>query len=158
MPAEVKFDVAVEQFRALGIMNTTVTMTPASTDPTLEKVAKLDGSYYIQVKKKPTGHKDDKAPEIKLTFVLNDARYLFAGIVFSKRSAMPFQPISVADPNVRGKGSFPSVEITTPAPGVSQMTVTNMRDQKASFDYSIILQDVESGLIGCIDPEIVNEN
>ena len=157
MPAEVRFDVEVEQFRPLGLMNTTIRMTEGTANA--KTIAELVGSYYIKVKKKPTNHPEDTNPDVLLlTFVLTDKKHLFSGVVFSKRKAKPNDPpLPANDTNFRGKAAFPEFKITTTGAGFSQMIITNTRDQKASFDYSIIIQEISSGEIGCIDPEIENE-
>jgi hypothetical protein len=86
--------------------------------------------------------------QIQITYQLPDPRYVLLGIAFNP-------------PTTGGVGrkEFPLVSLNREA-ACSQMFVTDMCLEKyngTSFDYVILVQEVASGNIGLIDPDIETE-
>lgn len=136
------FHIEVIKFRPLGsVMTTTIKMNRI--DETAEPTIKTEGDYVIEV-----GLSDaSDSSEVLLQFVMDSTKHLLLGIAFSNKE--------FAGPNNVGQEEFPRVDIDT----VDQhrvMTVTNKRSTKASYDYIILLQEVATGQIGIIDPEVRN--
>ena len=84
---------------------------------------------------------------VKINYVLNDARYVLLGIAFN--------------PNGPGAGrqEFPKVTLTRSLAN-SQMVVDDsslQAFQGVDYTYVILVQEVKTGSIGLIDPDIENE-
>jgi hypothetical protein len=93
---------------------------------------------------------------VQLFFVLADTRYVLLGVAFKS----PTNPASV------GRQDFPGIVINrNPSGGQQQPTESVMLVEETyggsstpvSFNYVILVQEVASGNIGVIDPEIETE-
>lgn len=86
---------------------------------------------------------------VRLVFQLTDPAYVLLGLAFN-----PGQPGASL-----GREEFPQITIQRTAP-LSQMTVTDKSMTmfyNVNFDYVLLLQEVGTGAIGVIDPDIRNE-
>lgn len=84
---------------------------------------------------------------VVVNYVLNDARYVLLGIAFN-----PHGPGA-------GRQEFPSVTLNRTTTN-SQMAVTDVSlpaAQGVPYTYVILVQEVATGSIGIIDPDIENE-
>jgi len=84
---------------------------------------------------------------VMLTFQLPDPRYVLLGVAFKSDGA------SVA------QAEFPALSTSRDANG-SQMTMLDAcdaDDDEVFLDYLILVQEVSSGNVGAIDPEIETE-
>lgn len=86
---------------------------------------------------------------VKVIFQLPDPDYVLLGVAFNPNQA-----------DVPGsRAEFPEVDILR-TPPVSQLTLTDNSLKMFSdvdFNYVILIQQVETGQIGVIDPDIINE-
>lgn len=123
---------------------------PHDTSPPSPQPAEFSGdgeSIKIVV---PPGYQGS----VQLTYQLPDPRYTLVGIAFTESAPAPSQTQALQDSISRLE--FPQVIIQRDITG-SQMIVTDdCLDQlnNVVFDYVILVQHVESGNIGLIDPEI----
>lgn len=94
---------------------------------------------------------------VQLVFNLTDPRYLLIGVAWDANEGT----------NDVGKRTFPKVvtrrNVTIPIPyqppvvgGSSIAMVDNAQDQ-GSYEYALIIQEVESGEIGVLDPGMDNK-
>lgn len=121
---------------------------PQDTSPPSPQPATFSGdgeSIQITV---PTGYQG----AVQLTYQLPSARYTLVGIAFTQANPAPNQQLTESFSRIE----FPQVIIQRDVTG-SQMIVTDeCLDQfnNVVFDYVILVQDIETGNIGLIDPEI----
>lgn len=91
---------------------------------------------------------------VQLTYQLPSNRYTLVGIAFTQATPAPTQQAQVTESFSRME--FPQVIIQRDMTG-SQMIVTDeCLDQfnNVVFDYVILVQDIETGNIGLIDPDV----
>ena len=155
-------------FRPLGnLLPTTVRMAielfPAP--PTGHvPVVTLDGSYHIIIGPRRAGNGVDMQPDMNLAFRLPLNAFRFIGVSFVGRNA--------AADDLSGQITFPEVRIE-PNGADHELTIRNMRRRgpgipaspappappsRTSFDYAIIIHNLETNELGIIDPEIENEH
>lgn len=122
---------------------------PQDTSPPSPQPAIFSGgsgeSIQITV---PTGYQGS----VQLTYQLPDNRYTLVGIAFTQATPAPSQQLTESSSRLE----FPQVIIQRDLTG-SQMIVTDeCLDQYNNivFDYVILVQEVESGNIGLIDPDV----
>lgn len=138
MPRTAKILITINKFRPLGVVPCTATYTLGENPDGIIAV-RPEGSKNIFVKRA------DAEPEINIAFQVLKADYNFLGIAFSNAS------------NDIGLTTFAKIEIAND--GVYRvMTVHDARSSVTNYDYVIIVQHVESGIVGIIDPELDNTN
>ncbi len=125
---------------------------PTDTSPPSPQPAEFKGggeSIQIVV---PSGYQGS----VQLTYQLPDPRYTLIGIAFTAATPSPQQQLTESTSRIE----FPQVILQRDFTG-SQMIVTDdCLDQfnQVVFDYVILVQDVQSGFIGLIDPDIETED
>lgn len=87
--------------------------------------------------------------EVQINYQLNDPRYVLLGIAFNPNGAGPGA----------GRQEFPEVILNRTTNG-SSMSVTDeslASLQGVDYSYVILVQEVATGCIGIIDPDIEND-
>jgi hypothetical protein len=158
------FDIDVLVFRAIGsLTTTTVAMTLVGGEKKAGEEGsvhpsgvRLIGNYMIRVDPfVQGGNPDDPTREMEVKFRLNTPGYLLQGIAFANRDHT-----SMA--NNLGQKNFTKITIGAEdnSPNARRvLAVSNSRSigVKQSYDYLILIQKIQTGEIGIIDPEWENE-
>lgn len=125
---------------------------PHDTSPPSPQPAEFEGdgqSINIIV---PAGYQGS----VQLTYQLADPRYTLVGIAFTQATSAPTQQLKESTSRLE----FPQVIIQRDLTG-SQMIVTDdclNQFNQVVFDYVILVQEVASGNVGLIDPEVDTED
>lgn len=121
---------------------------PTDTSPPSPQPAEFSGdgqSIQITV---PSGYQGS----VQLTYQLPDPRYTLIGIAFTQATPAPTQQLKESTSRLE----FPQVIVQRDMTG-SQMIVTDdclNQFNQVVFDYVIIVQDIQTGNIGLIDPDV----
>lgn len=172
-------EIDVKRFREIGqVTTTTVEMKlyrPGTTEPyksdngvVSDGVVTLVGSYFVKVKRK-VDHPEDNENFMLVKFWIKPengkTHYMLQGVAFSNRDPS-------ATGNKLGELDFPEIHIgneTVPSGKEARVfTIKNRREAgkhktdpnqnvKASYDYLFLIQKIDGGAIGIIDPEWENE-
>ncbi|MBI5688976.1 MAG: hypothetical protein HZC55_02680 [Verrucomicrobia bacterium] len=139
MPLNPRIRIDLHTFRPLGgVVACSATMTieePANNSIT------LDGKN-VRIRRP----RDGEDADLDLSFLLNAQSHLLLGITLTRE-----------DGAAVSQAEFPRVEIVTEN-GDRRLTICDMRQTVANYDYAILVQEVGTGLVGLIDPEIENTN
>jgi hypothetical protein len=139
MPKTAAIRIHLNKFRPLGsVVACSASMELADSG---EGAVSLSGKNLIL--KRPGANEE---AEVDLAFFLDATNYVLLGITFSRTDGADV-----------GQTEFPKVLIETVSPD-RKMTVCDMRQTVANYDYAILVQEVATGLVGLIDPEIENTN